>query len=790
MTTDQLLDLATQRHRAADLSEARRLYQQVLLEAPQNAVALFRMGLLELQDKQPQAALALIDQAIAAAPAEPRYQFGRGEVLSALGRWQEAAGAYQQVADADPHSVDAHFALGFALQALADYGRAIGAYEAAVQFKPDFADAFNNLGNCHQLCGNLSHAESAYRQALSLRPNYAGAMANLGTVLQETGKIDEAVELLRTAAGLEPHIATNAVNLGAALCKQRKFSDAASILHRALDLDKSNPEAAFNLGNALQGLGQLREAAEQFRRATALRPNHADAFNNLGNTCKDLGEFKLAMAAYESAIRARPDFVVAFNNTGCLLRTLGRMEEAEAVLRRGLRLSPAHPALHTNLGNVLKDAGELDEAIYCFRRAIELDPADAAAHSNLAYALSFQSPDASAILQECLRWNDRHAAPLRSEIRAHTNDRSPSRRLRIGYVSADFREHCQSLFTIPLLSCHDHAGFEIFCYSSVTRPDDHTRRIAGYADVWHEVRSLDDAALCDLIRSDRIDILVDFSMHMANGRPLVFARKPALVQIAWLAYPGTTGMAAMDYRLSDPRLDPPEFENHYSERTIRLPDSFWCYDPLADEPNVNDLPALSRGHLTLGCLNNPCKLTDRTFSLWNGVMSALADARLLLMAPPGFHRQHLLKRLAAHGISPQRVSFVPHQSRADYLRSYHEIDLGLDTFPYNGHTTSLDSFWMGVPVITRVGQTCVGRGGLSQLFQLDLLELAAETDETFISAAVALARDLPRLSALRQQLRARLQHSPLMDAKRFAWNIESFYRRVWQTWCEQPVAAS
>jgi predicted O-linked N-acetylglucosamine transferase (SPINDLY family) len=295
---------------------------------------------------------------------------------------------------------------------------------------------------------------------------------------------------------------------------------------------------------------------------------------------------------------------------------------------------------------------------------------------------------------------------------------------------------------------------------------------------------LDDAALAELIRLDRIDILVDLTMHMANGRPLVFARKPAPVQVAWLAYPGTTGIGTMDYRFGDPRLDPPGFESHYSERTIHLPDSFWCYDPLADEPEVNELPALSQGHLTLGCLNNPCKLTDHTLRLWAGVMHALPESRLVLMVPPGPHRQHLLNRLAAHKIDAGRISFVPYRPRAQYLRTYHQIDLGLDTFPYNGHTTSLDSFWMGVPVVTRVGQTCVGRGGLSQLFQLGLVELAADSDQAFVAIAVARANDLPRLAELRRELRGRLGRSPLMDAGRFARNIEDGYHRIWQDYCQ------
>jgi protein O-GlcNAc transferase len=780
MSLEQTLELATERHRAGDLAEARRLYQQALAQSPTHAVALVRSGLLELQDGHAEIALARIEQAITSSPATARYQFILGEVLATLARWEEAATAYRRSLEIEPASADVCFALGRALQSVHNFACAIDAYHAAALLQADYADAFNNVGNCHQLLGDLPQAEAAYRRAMELRPDYAGAMANLGAVLNERGQLEEAIEWLRKAAQLEPDAPGHAVNLGAALCQHREFSEAVSVLKPVVERDKSNAEAAYNFANALAGLGQLREAAERYRQAIKLRPDYYDSLNNLGNVYKELGEFKLAGAAYDAALHAQPDSAVASNNLACLMRSLGRFEEAEAILRRALNLHPDHPALHNNLGNVLKDVGELDEAIECFRQAVVLDPSDAGAHGNLAYSLSFSLADGRPILEECLRWNARHAAPLRSEIRVHSNDRSPDRRLRIGYVSPDFRDHCQSLFTIPLLSHHDHSAFEVFCYSSVERPDAYTGRIAGFADTWRDVRPLDDAALTELIRADRIDILVDLTMHMANARPLLFARKPAPVQIAWLAYPGTTGIRSMDYRLSDPRLDPLGFEKCYSEKTIRLPDSFWCYDPLTDEPEVNGLPALTNGYLTLGCLNNPCKLTDHTLRLWAGVMRGLLDSRLLLMSPPGMHQDRLRKRLISHGIAADRVDFVAYRPRADYLRTYHQIDLGLDTFPYNGHTTSFDSLWMGVPVITRIGQTCVGRGGLSQLFQLGLLELASESDDGFASVAVEIAHDLPRLARLRQELRARLARSPLMDAKRFARNMEDVYRQTWR----------
>jgi protein O-GlcNAc transferase len=432
---------------------------------------------------------------------------------------------------------------------------------------------------------------------------------------------------------------------------------------------------------------------------------------------------------------------------------------------------------------VHKDAGNLDEAIASFRNALQLDPDCAATHSNLAYSLYFQSPEPAPILEECLRWNDRFAAPLPRRAHRRPDRTEADRRLKIGYLSPDFRDHCQSLFTIPLLAAHDHAAFEVFCYFFGRDPDDHTRRIAGCADVWRDVRALGDDPLCQLISEDGVDILVDLTMHMAGGRPRVFARKPAPVQIAWLAYPGTTGIGTMDYRLSDPRLDPEGFDGYYSERTLRLPDTFWCYDPLSDGPDVNNLPAFERGRTTLGCLNNPCKLTDHTLRLWGGVMRGLPTARLLLMAPPGRPRHRLSQRLEAHGIAAERVEFRNFQPRADYLRSYHEIDLALDTFPCNGHTTSLDSMWMGVPVVTRMGRTSIGRGGLSQLHALNLLELVAESDQAFVDIAVTLGKDLGRLATLRRELRARLTRSALMDAPRFARHVERAYREVWRSYC-------
>jgi protein O-GlcNAc transferase len=785
MDRNQILELAMVRHLAGELDEARALYENALAVEPGDANVMFRLGVLGMQTGANDVALAWLDRALKLVPAVAKYHLVRGHVLVAARRIAEAINAYRQALAMDPASADVLCALASALHSSADYGAAVEAYQAALALEPTHTEALNNLGNCYRQQGDMEAAEAAYRRALAAQNDDANALTNLGTLLAASSRPDEAMVLLNAAVRAAPDSPCALVNLGVALERRGERAEAAAVLSRALELDPVFPEAAYNLGNALHALGRRREAALHYQRAIAQAPTHADAHNNLGIVYQELGVHEEAERAFDAAIRLRPGFVAALNNAATLKRTLGRVAEAEGHLHEALAVDPAHSVTRNNLGNVLKDQGRLDDGIDAYRRALASDPDNVIAHSNLAYALTFQAEHPRPLLDECLRWSARHETRFLETREPHLNDPTPTRRLRIGYVSPDFRDHCQTLFTLPLLSHHDHQRFEIFCYASVTRPDDLTQRVATHADVWRDVRELDDARLAQLIRDDRIDILIDLTMHMADGRPLLFARKPAPVQIAWLAYPGTTGMSAIDYRLTDPWLDPVGADAQHSERSIRLPDSFWCYDPLTESPAVNALPALSNGYPTFGCLNNPCKLSDATLALWGSVLREVADARLLLMAPDGPARGRLLERLGQQKVSAERVAFTPFQRRADYLLTYHRIDVGLDTFPYNGHTTSLDSYWMGVPVVTRVGHTAVGRAGLSQSANLGLDELVARNDARFVEIAVELVRDLPRLSALRGSLRDRLAASPLMDGARFTGHVEAVYRQVWGEWCSR-----
>jgi predicted O-linked N-acetylglucosamine transferase (SPINDLY family) len=388
------------------------------------------------------------------------------------------------------------------------------------------------------------------------------------------------------------------------------------------------------------------------------------------------------------------------------------------------------------------------------------------------------------IHEENRRWNHQIAEPLKKVIQPHVNDRDPNRRLRIGYVSPDFRQHVIGQNLVPLLREHDHGQVEIFCYSNVVRADALTEQLRRYADVWRSVVGLSDSQAVELIRQDRIDVLVDLTLHTASNRLAVFARKPAPVQATFAGYPGSTGLDTIDYRLTDPYLDPPGLDDaYYSERSFHLPDTFWCYDPLTDEPAVHVPPCLEKGFVTFGCLNNFCKVNEQVLRLWAQVIKSVPRSRLMILCPDGSHRQLLLDMLQGEGINPDRIELIVRCPRLQYLELYHRIDVGLDTFPYNGHTTGLDSYWMGVPVITLVGQTVVGRAGLSQLTNLGLPELIAQTPQQYVQIATDLARDLPRLAELRRTLRPRMQASPLMAAPRFARNIEAAYRQMWRNWC-------
>jgi len=607
----------------------------------------------------------------------------------------------------------------------------------------------------HHQAGQLQQAESLYRQILAHSPQHVDVLHFLGLIAQQSGDFDKAVDLFRQVIALRPNYAQAHNNLGVAYKCNGHLDEAICAYRQAIALKSDYGGAYSNLGNALREMGRLEEAIAAYRRATGIKPDYAPAYSNLGNALKETGQLDEAVAACRAAIALKPDFFEAYGN----------------------------------LGNALMDRGQFDEAIAAYRQAILLKPNEAKAHSDVVYSMHFHPRyDARAIAEEQLRWNRQHAQALRGLSQPHANDRDADRRLRVGYVSPDLRAHPVGRFLLPLLAHHDKQQVEVFVYSGVLAADELTARLRSHVDLWRDIGGLSDETAAKLIREDRIDILVDLTMHMANNRLLVFARKPAPVQVTYLAYCASTGLETIDYRLSDPYMDPLGMdESIYSERTIRLPDTYWCYEPIIFNSEVGALPALERGFVTFGSLNNFCKVSEPTLAAWTQLLRIVPKSQLLLHANEGSHRQRIRDRLLEKGLDPARLRFVSFMPTRQYFEHYDMIDIGLDTFPYGGGTTTCDALWMGVPVVSLVGKMAVGRGGVSILSNIGLTELLADSQENYVRLASELAADLPRLCDLRSTLRPRMEQSPLMDAAGFARNVEAAYRQMWRTWCGSLV---
>ena len=582
-------------------------------------------------------------------------------------------------------------------------------------------------------------------------------------------------------------------SLGGTLRSRGAVADAEAAYREALRLKPDFVEAHNDLGTLLWDQHRLAEARACHTAALRLRPERADSHNHLGNVLRDEGQIPAAIEAYRQALQLDPHYGAAHCNLANTLADGGWTEEALVEFQRALEIAPGDADVIVNYGTCLQSQGRLDEAIESYRKAVCLDAESPGYHGNLVYALNFHPDfDAETVFAEHRVWAGRHADPLLLGSAPHANDRTPGRRLRVGYVSAHFQHHAVNFFSEPILAAHDHRAIEVFCYSAAVpaESDATTRRLQDYADHWREIAGQSDQQVSETIRADQIDILVDLTGHIGGNRLLVFARKLAPVQVTYIGYQNTTGMLAMDYRLTDAWADPPGATDHlYTEKLVRLPRAFFCYLPPALAPDVSPLPAIANGLVTFGSFNNPAKITPRVLETWAGILSAVPNSRLVLLArvTAGF-RQHVGRAFERQGVSADRVELVERRPLGEYLQLIECVDIGLDPFPFNGHTTTCDCLWMGVPVVMLAGHSYASRFGGSALVNLGLRDLIAGSREDYVEIASGLAADLDRLKGLRAGLRVRMSDSPLVDAQGFTRNLEVVYRRMWADWCGKQSA--
>jgi predicted O-linked N-acetylglucosamine transferase (SPINDLY family) len=659
-------------------------------------------------------------------------------------------------------------------------------------------DQLFSAAAAHYQSGQWLQASSLCRQILTEQPDYAPALHLMGLLARRSAQNDLSTSCFQSAAQaftkhtlLHPDSPQPWLGLAASLRELNHLADAIVAYQHAITLQPQLPRPVHRphveLAHLLLQSGQTNQAIDHYRKAVHLAPTDLDAHNSLASALTAAEQFPQAEQAFQTALALDPRSAPVWNNLGNLYRLQAKMDHAIAAYHHATTSQPPLSAAFSNLGNLLKDQGKLQQAITSLRRAVELDPTSPAIHSNLAYAACFD-PDHTAeqILTEAAQWADKFETPLLQAHATHQNDRNPHRRLRIGYVSPDFRNHVVGRNVLPIFQHHDRAQFEIHLFSTLTVHDPQTADFIRAADHWHECAPLSDAQLADKIRTHQIDLLVDLSLHMANNRLLTFARKPAPLQITWAGYPGTTGLRSIDYRITDPHLDPiTESNAFYSEKSERLPHTFWCYRPMPNTPEVNPLPATSNKYITFGCLNNPTKLTDISLALWAKLLLSVPHSKLLLVTAPGSRRGEIAEMFQQTGIDAGRILFVPPSLPHEHLARYHQIDLSLDPLPYTGHTSTLDSLWMGVPVITLKGQTSLARGSVTALTNLNLPQLIASDESQYISIARDLATNLPRLTQLRSTLRPRMQSSPLCDELQYTRDLEAAYRKIWLQFCTQ-----
>ena len=624
------------------------------------------------------------------------------------------------------------------------------AQSAVVMPNDDVAasDALIVEGNALEDGGDLAQAESRYRAAVAAAPGHARASLNLGIALAARGDEDGAVAAYERVLEIDPTHPYGNYNYARLAFLRKDLPRAEAMVAAALRAKPDFPQALVVQAEVLDALGRPQEAVEALQRALHLEPRDAGAWFNLGSLQQKLGRSQEAEDAARRAVEIEPGQAAALELLAVAVRSQGFAQESLAMLRQALARDPTswvHRSMELMTMNFVDDI-PVDEL---FRRHLEFGA------------------------------EIERAIPVRFEHAPDTGDRA--RRLRVGYLSSDFKLHPVSMFLLPVLEGHDRTRVEVFCYSFAETSDIVTDRVRAQADHWREVSALADAELADLIHADGIDVLVDLMGHSGLPRPGVFCMRPAPVQVNWLGYLNTTGLTRMDFRITDARSDPPtQSQPFHTERLFLLPASQWCYRPLADAPIEATAPVERHGHVTFGSFNASFKITPSACRRWAEVMHRVPGSRLLIADVP-FPRKRdaVLRNIEAAGIAADRIEFLPRVPLEEYMRRYNEVDLAFDTFPYGGGTTTFDALWMGVPVVAAIGETPVARSAASILTALGLEDWIAPSVDDFVEVAVARASDRAALLSVRRTLRPRLQDSLLTEMPRYVRDLEAAYRAMW-----------
>ena len=822
--SQRLFERAIEAHRKGAIDDAKSLYSEVLRLDPRHAAAYGNLAIIAVQQGDLVRAESLFRKEIRLRPDSAAPYNHLGSVLQQQGKWADAIAAHERAIALNPNYAEAHLALGNAFKAQHRLDEAMRCYRAALAIKPDYAEAHNNVGVVLQLQDKLQEAARAYCKAAA-RPGYAEAFFNLGVVLHRMGDLEAAQAAYRQAIAISPNVAVAHNNLGTVLKDLSRLDAAMAAFERAIDLRGDYAEAVYNRATLLQEQGRLEDALADYGRALQLRPDYVDAVNNAGIVLQELGRSHDAIELYRSMARPMPVHADLYNNLGTALLADGQPREARIALQQALACRHEFPEAAYNLGNALRELGDLGAALAAWRAALALRPDYPDALSQLAHHRALvcdwtsHAPDQQrlrdlvahgarvppfylfatpATAAEQLRCAEQWITPLKppqGEV-LHHSVRGERAHLRLGYLSGDFHQHATARLMAELFEKHDRNRFEVFAYSYGA--DDATPmrgRLVAAFDRFVDIAALSHHAAAARIHKDDVDILIDLKGYAHGARPAIAAYRPAPVQVSYLGFPATMGADFMDYILVDRFVVPESQQPFFSERLVRLPQSYQVNDRKRDAT----APATTRRDcglpeqgLVLCCFNNSYKLTPQIFDIWMRLLRQAPGSVLWLLAGNELVEASLRNEAARRGVDSGRLVFAPVVPPPAHLERHRHADLFLDTVPCNAHTTASDALWCGLPVLTCSGETFTGRVAGSLLTTIGLLELVTSSLEEYERTAMDLIGAPVHLAALRQKIERERDVNLLFDLPRSTAAIEAAYERMWQRWLaqEQPVAFS
>ncbi|MCP4606275.1 MAG: tetratricopeptide repeat protein [Proteobacteria bacterium] len=712
------------------------------------------------------------------------------------GRFQQAEHLYRQILKIDPNNAEIIHLLGVLVDQVGDHESAVKLISKAIDINPVQSEFHDNLGIAQRALGQFEAAIASHKRALELNQNSLVSHHNLGVTLEALNRLDEAIDSYRQAISISPMSTKSYVNLGIALAKRGDTKEAIELQKKALTINENDAGILSGLGNILHARGDYTEATKYFERAIKSEPNNPIAHCSLGITLRTLGRLDEAISCYRRAIDLSPDHPEIYkvlSNLGNALGLKGALDDAFDCYKKSLSRKEDYPDAYVNLGVTEQQRGNIDDAKSAFLKAISLKPDHNEAYLKLLCSMCYTASESEMDLHFSAhkKFGELFASSRYSVLGSTNNTPVQNRRLKIGYLSSDFHSHPVGHNIRTLFEHRDRDNYETYCYAELSTSDWMTDLFRKHTDVWRSTVGFSDLDVAKMIRSDKIDILVLLAGHFDGNRLLVGAYKPSPIQVSFHDI-ATSGTTAIEYFVTDSVLHPEDTSEKFTEELYRLP-FFYNRAPLENVPSVSEPPHKTRGYITFGSFNNPAKINQKTIELWSSVLHAVSGSRMLLKYKNWYANRSIknrcLKLFSSMGVAGDRISFIDSgTSTNDYLDNYRNIDIALDTYPFTGATTTFDTLWMGVPVVTLAGSTFPSRYSAALLIHTGLHELVASKDIDYVKMAVQLACDSDRLNEIRNKLREKVSNSPLCNGENYARSIEAMYVDIWKRWCSSGAS--